>query len=135
MLAALKPTPVVKPLLNKDLEGLPRKYDWSYRSVIGMCGYLQGSTQPDISMATHQFARYNIDPKLSHEHAIRRIGKYLLGTQNKGIIFSPNPKQGLECFVDADFSGIGPQLIQKILRMSFLEPDTSYFMQDAQFTG
>jgi len=56
-------------------------------------------------MATHQCARYNNDPKLTHERAIRRIGKYLLGTQNKGIIFSPNPKQGLECFVDADFSG------------------------------
>ena len=105
ILAAAKPTPVVKPLLNKDLEGLPRKYDWNYRSIVGMLGYLQGSTRPDISMATHQCARYNNDPKLSHERAIRRIGKYLLGTQNKGIIFSPNPEKGLECFVDADFSG------------------------------
>jgi len=105
VLAASKPTPVVKPLLNKDLEGLPRKYDWNYRSIVGMLGYLQGSTRPDISMATHQCARYNNDPKLSHERAIQRIEKYLLGTQNKGIIFSPNPKQGLECFVDADFSG------------------------------
>ena len=70
-----------------------------------MLGYLQGSTRPDISMATHQCARYNNDPKLSHERAIRRIGKDLLGTQNKGIIFSPNPEKGLECFVDADFSG------------------------------
>ena len=105
VLAAAKPTPVVKPLLNKDLQGLPRKYDWNYRSIVGMLGYLQGSTRPDISMATHQCARYNNDPKLSHERAIRRIGKYLLGTQNKGIIFSPNPEKGLECFVDADFSG------------------------------
>ena len=105
VLAASKPTPVGTPLLNKDLEGLPRKYDWNYRSIVGMLGYLQGSTRPDISMATHQCTRYNNDPKLSHERAIRRIGKYLLGTQNKGIIFSPNPKQGLECFVDADFSG------------------------------
>ena len=30
ILAAAKPTPVVKPLLNKDLQGLPRKYDWNY---------------------------------------------------------------------------------------------------------
>ena len=26
-----KLTPVGKPLLNKDLNGVPRKYDWEYR--------------------------------------------------------------------------------------------------------
>ena len=105
MTDASKPTPAIKPLLHKDLAGLPRKYDWNYRSIVGMLGYLQASTRPDISMATHQCARFNNDPKLSHERSIRRIGKYLLGTQDKGIIFSPDPKKGIECYVDADFSG------------------------------
>ena len=53
MTNASKPTPVMKPLLHKDLNGLPRKYDWNYRSIVGMLGYLQNSTRPDISMATH----------------------------------------------------------------------------------
>ena len=31
-----KQTPVGKPLLNKDLHGVPQKYDWEYRAAIGM---------------------------------------------------------------------------------------------------
>ncbi len=37
-----KLTPVGKPLLNKDLEGVPQKYDWEYRGAIGMLTYLTG---------------------------------------------------------------------------------------------
>ncbi len=35
-----KLTPVRKPLLNKDLQGVPRKYDWEYRGAIGMLSIL-----------------------------------------------------------------------------------------------
>ena len=56
-------------------------------------------------MATHQPARFCIDPKLSHEQAIMRMGRYLLGTADKGIIYEPDPKKGLECYVDAYFAG------------------------------
>jgi hypothetical protein len=56
-------------------------------------------------MATHQSARFNNNPKLSHERSIRRLAKYLLGTQNRGIVFTPDASKGIECYVDADFSG------------------------------
>ena len=46
-------TPAAYPLLSKDPDGLPRKADWKFRSVIGMLGYLQGTTRPDISMVVH----------------------------------------------------------------------------------
>ena len=37
---------------------------------------------------------------------MKRIGRYLLGTKDKGICFLPDPKRGLvEYFVDADFAG------------------------------
>jgi hypothetical protein len=36
-------TPVGKPLLNKDLQGVPRKYDWKYHGAIGMPTYLTWS--------------------------------------------------------------------------------------------
>ncbi len=51
-----KLTPVGKPLLNKNLQGVPRKYDWEYCGVIGMLTYLTGSVWPDIVMAVHQCA-------------------------------------------------------------------------------
>ncbi len=70
-----KLTPVGKPLLNKDLLGVPRKYDWEYRGAIGMLTYLTGSVRPDIAMATHQCARFSINPMRSHEQAVMRIGR------------------------------------------------------------
>jgi hypothetical protein len=98
-------TPAIKPVLFKDLEGLLRKYHWNYRQAIGMLNYLQATTRPDLAMAVHQAARFCIDPRLSHERAISRIGKYLIGTADKGVIFKPDKSKGLECYVDADFAG------------------------------
>ena len=100
-----KPTPATKPVLTKDSEGDIRNADWNYRQAIGMLSYLTGSTRPDISMAVNQCARFSNDPKLSHERAVKRIVRYLHGTKDRGIIFNPDPKRGLECFVDADFAG------------------------------
>ena len=36
-------TPVGKPLLNKDLDGCPRKHLWLYRGAVGMMSYLCNS--------------------------------------------------------------------------------------------
>ncbi len=44
-----KLTPVSKPLLNKDLDGVPQKYTWEYWAAIGMLTYLTGSVRPDIA--------------------------------------------------------------------------------------
>jgi len=75
-------------------------------TAIGMLTYLQGTTRPDISMAVHQCARFFMDPKLSHERAVKCIGRYLLETTNRGIMYSPDMKKCLlECYVDADFAG------------------------------
>ena len=100
-----KPTPSVKPLLHRDLKGLERKHKWNYRQAVGMLGYLQGSSRPDIAMSVHQCARFNNNPMMSHERAIRRIGKYLLGTKDRGIIYTPDKAKGIEVYVDADFAG------------------------------
>jgi hypothetical protein len=100
-----KLTPVGKPLLNKDLLGVPRKYDWEYRGAIGMLTYLTGSVRPDIAMATHQCARFSVNPMRSHEQAVMRIGRYLLSTKEKGMIYHPDSDRGIEVFVDADFAG------------------------------
>ena len=98
-------TPAVKPLLHKDLSGLPRKHSWNYRSAVGMLGYLSGTTRPELGMSIHQCTRFNESPKLSHERAIIRICHYLLSDPEKGIIYKPNRLLGLQCYVDADFAG------------------------------
>ena len=100
-------TPAVSPPLHSDKDGKPRNMKWSYRSAIGMLLYLSRNTRPDIEYAVHTCARFQLDPKQSHENAVKRIGRYLLGTRTKGIIFKPdiNKLGELECFVDADFAG------------------------------
>ena len=70
-----------------------------------MLTYLQGSTRPDISMAVHQCARFSAMPKLSHERAVKTIGRYLLGTKDRGVVYRPDKSKGIDCFVDADFAG------------------------------
>ena len=101
----IKTTPATKPLLHKDQDGLERKHSWNYRQAIGMLTYLQGTSRPDISIATHQAARFFISPRLSHEQSVHRIVKYLKATKDKSIIFRPDVNKGLECYVDADFAG------------------------------
>ena len=100
-----RPTPAVGPLLKRDEDGPERKHDWKYRTITGILVYLKGTSRPDISMETHQCARFNANQKLCNERAVKRICKYLLDTKYKGIIFRPDKTKGLEWSVDADFSG------------------------------
>jgi hypothetical protein len=40
--------------------------------------------------------------------ALIRIGQYLKGTIEKGLIFKPNGTLAIDCYVDADFAGLWP---------------------------
>ena len=57
-------------------------------------------------MATSQVARYVHQPRRSHELALIRIGRYLKGTLDKGIIMQPpdNEELKLDVYVDAAFA-------------------------------
>jgi hypothetical protein len=82
----------------KDDKDHDKKFD--YRQVIGKLLYLEKSIRPDISCAVHQCARFCANPKIKHAEAVKRIGRYLLATKDKGLIMSPT-KGGIECWVDA----------------------------------
>jgi len=92
-------------ILQRNTNGPKRTQDWNYRSVIGVLNYVQAMTRPDISYAVHKCARFCQAPKASHELAVKRIGRYLASTKDKGIILTPNPSKGFECYVDADWAG------------------------------
>jgi len=70
-----------------------------------MLTYLAGSTRPDIQFAVHQTSRFCNDPRASHGKAIKRIGRYLKRTRDKGLTFTPNSMNGFEDWADADFAG------------------------------
>jgi Reverse transcriptase (RNA-dependent DNA polymerase) len=79
--------------------------DWNYRRVIGKLNFLCASCRPELSCAVHQCARFSADPRTNHTEAVKRIGRYLIGTVNKGIILDPT-EHSFEVYVDADFGGL-----------------------------
>ena len=101
-----KNTPAITTkLLHKDAEGTEMTPEFHYRSVIGKLNFLEKSTRPDISVSVHQCVRFTEHPKRCHAEAVKRIGRYLLGTRDKGIIIDPNSPWHFDCWVDADYAG------------------------------
>jgi hypothetical protein len=92
-------------IIGPDKNGAAFEYTWQFRSVIGKLNFLEKLTRPDIAYAVHQCARFMSNPKQSHGEAIKRIGRYLLASRDKGMVIKPDPSQGFECYVDADYCG------------------------------
>ena len=101
-----KKTPCVTEPLGTNPQGEPCKAEWGYASAVGMLMYLCSNSRPDIQFAVHQCARFTHCPKHTHEEAIIRICRYLLGTRDKGLRFKPGKVLELDCYVDADFAGL-----------------------------
>ena len=76
--------------------------EWDYGSVIGKMNYLEKCTRPDIAYDVHQCARFQATPKYFHGEAVKQIGRYLLATRDKGLIYTQNGFS-FECYCDADF--------------------------------
>ena len=100
-----RPAPVCKPLLCKGTQSKPRIKAWNHKSIADMLAYLQGTSRPGILIAVHQGARFSSNPRLSHERAITRVGRHLIGARDKGLICKVDKTKVLECFVDAGFAG------------------------------
>ena len=100
-------TPAEGNPLVKDEDGEAAVGDFNYSSVIGMLLYLSGHSRPDIAYAVNSLARYMFCPKLSHEKAAKRLGRYLKATKDKGLILNPASNSlEIDCYPDADFAGM-----------------------------
>ena len=105
-MAKVKWTPADGNPLVKDEDGEPPSGQFSYSSVVGMLLYLAGHTRPDIAYAVNCCARYMFNPKHSHELALKRIGRYLKATRQKGLILNPSEELRIDNYPDADFAGM-----------------------------
>jgi hypothetical protein len=102
-----KETPAAATPLVKDVEGPEASGAFSYSSVVGMLLYLSGHTRPDIAYAVNCCARYMFCPRRSHEVALKRIGRYLKHTRDRGIVLNPSKDVcKVDCYPDADFAGL-----------------------------
>jgi histone deacetylase 1/2 len=100
------PTPAVAPdSLGRCLDDPPFDQHYDYRSIVGKLLFLERCTRPDLAFSVHSCARFSSNPRESHGKAIKRIGRYLHGTHDKGLIYRPC-EQSFECWADADFAGL-----------------------------
>ncbi|GKA32982.1 putative ribonuclease H-like domain-containing protein [Tanacetum coccineum] len=98
---ASTPMETQKPLL-KDEDG--EEVDvHMYRSMIGSLMYLT-SSRPDIMFAVCACARYQVNPKVSHLHAVKRIFRYLKGQPKLGLWYPKDSPFDLVAYTDSDYA-------------------------------
>eukprot|EP00253_Pinus_taeda_P003976 PITA_03976 len=76
----------------------------TYRSMIGSLLYLTG-TRPDIMHAVGIVGIFQANPKETHLQAVKRIFKYLQGTQNYGLWYPRDTYLTLHAYTNADWAG------------------------------
>ncbi|GKD67368.1 putative ribonuclease H-like domain-containing protein, partial [Tanacetum coccineum] len=73
-------------------------------SMIGLLMYLT-SSKPDIMFAVCACARYQVNPKVSQLHAVKRIFRYLKGQPNLGLWCPKDSPFDLVAYTDSDYAG------------------------------
>ncbi|GKC25011.1 hypothetical protein Tco_1027161, partial [Tanacetum coccineum] len=112
------PMETSKPLL-KDAEA--KEVDVHlYKSMIGSLMYLTAS-RPDIMFVVCACARFQVAPKVSHLHAVKRIFRYLKGQPKLGLWYPKDSPFDLEAYTDSDYAGISLDRKSTIGGCQFLE--------------
>ncbi|GKE58929.1 uncharacterized mitochondrial protein-like protein [Tanacetum coccineum] len=75
-----------------------------YRSMIGSLMYLTAS-RSDITFVVCACARFQVTPKTSHLHTVKRIFRYLKGQSKLGLWYPRDSPFDLEAFFDSDYAG------------------------------
>ncbi|GJX32907.1 hypothetical protein Tco_0242762 [Tanacetum coccineum] len=72
--------------------------------MIGLLMYLTASW-PDITFVVCACARFQVTPKTSHLHTVKRIFRYLKGQPKLGLWYPKDSPFDLEAFSDSDYAG------------------------------
>ncbi|GKC56606.1 putative ribonuclease H-like domain-containing protein [Tanacetum coccineum] len=99
---ATTPMETCKSLL-KDVDGEDID-EHMYRSMIGSLMYLT-SSRPDIMFVVCVCARFQVNTKVSHLHAMKRIFRYLKGQPKLGLWYPKDSPFDLVAFTVSDYTG------------------------------
>nr|GEV33643.1 hypothetical protein [Tanacetum cinerariifolium] len=91
-----------KPLL-KDPDGEDVDVH-TYKLMIGSLMYLT-SSRPDIMFVVCACAHFQVTPKASHLHAVKRIFRYLKGKPHLGLWYPKDSPFDLVAYSDSDYAG------------------------------
>nr|GEX02564.1 uncharacterized mitochondrial protein AtMg00810-like [Tanacetum cinerariifolium] len=75
-----------------------------YKSMIGSLMYLT-SSRPDIMFAVYICARFQVTPKVSPLHAVKRFFRYLKGKPNLGLWYPKDSPFDLVAYLDSEYAG------------------------------
>nr|GEX87248.1 hypothetical protein [Tanacetum cinerariifolium] len=75
-----------------------------YRSMIGSLMYLT-SSRPDIMFAVCTCSRFQVQLKVSHMHAVKRILRYLKGQPTLGLWYHKDSPLELIAYSNSDYAG------------------------------
>jgi hypothetical protein len=76
-----------------------------YGKVTGMLSYLMHCTRPDLDFSVTQIQSYTSCPRRTHWRALERVVRYLIGTQNHGIVFDrSSEQQSIVGYADSDWA-------------------------------
>ena len=95
------------------------------KSLVGSLRYLT-STRPDILFAVGVVSRFMEAPTFTHMKAVKRILRYLKGTIDFELFYSPSNNFKLVGFCDSDFAG---DIDDRKSTIGFV-----FFMGDCAFT-
>nr|GEU62296.1 hypothetical protein [Tanacetum cinerariifolium] len=99
---ASTPMETQKPLLKDEDD---KEVDvHTYRSMIGSLMYFT-SSRPDIMFVVCACARYQVNLKVSHLYAVKRIFRYLKGQPKLGLWYPKDSPFDLVAYTDSDYAG------------------------------
>nr|GEW38657.1 uncharacterized mitochondrial protein AtMg00810-like [Tanacetum cinerariifolium] len=101
--SASTPIDTKKPLL-KDPDGKDVNVH-TYRSMIASLMYLTSSRR-DIMFVVCACAHFQVTPKASHLHAVKRIFRYLKGKPHLGLWYPKDSPFNLVAYSDSDYAGV-----------------------------
>ncbi|GJY49608.1 putative ribonuclease H-like domain-containing protein [Tanacetum coccineum] len=88
---------------DKYVEEILMKFGFT-ESMIGSLMYIT-SSRPDIMFAVCTYARYQVNPNVSHLHAVKRIFRYLKGQPKLGLWYPKDSPFDLVAYTDSDYVG------------------------------
>lgn len=65
--------------------------------------YLANHTRPDIAFSVNLLARHSSQPTIRHWNGVKRIFRYLKGSQDRGLFFATNSPDELVGYADAGY--------------------------------
>ena len=75
--------------------------DWVKTQAVGSLMYAMIATQSDIAHVN----KFMHNPGQSHCNAVKHVFRYLVGTKDLDILFSPNDVPSVVGYTDSDFAG------------------------------